>query len=185
MNIGQTLYVTNRRQWRSWLTKNHNKAKEIWLIYYRKSSNKPRIPYNDAVEEALCHGWIDGIVKRVDDERFAQRFTPRSPKSVLSEMNKERIRRLIKAKMMKPIGLKAVSHAFDESEKFIIPKDILKALKENKKAWKNFQDFPEGYRRVRIGFIEGTRKHGKKVFQKSLQNFIRMTERNKKFGMVK
>lgn len=189
MNLGKTLYVTNRKQLRSWLAKNHSKEKEIWLIYYRKSSGKPRIPYNDAVEEALCYGWIDSIIKRIDEERFAQRFTPRSPRSQLSEMNKERIRRLIEDKSMTPIGLKAVSHVFDKDkdkeEKFIIAQDIVKALKANKKTWENFNNFSEGYKKVRIGYIEDSRDGGKEIFQKRLNNFIKMTEKNKKFGMVR
>src|SRR5512136_519263 len=95
MDLGKTLYVTNREQWRSWLAKNHNKEKEIWLIYYRKSSGKKRIPYNDAVEEALCYGWIDSIQKCIDKEIFAQKYYPRKQNSVLSQINKERIHRLI------------------------------------------------------------------------------------------
>ncbi|MFH0869886.1 MAG: YdeI/OmpD-associated family protein [archaeon] len=185
MDLGKTLYVTDRKDWRSWLRKNHTKEKVIWLIYFKKSSGKPRIPYNDAVEEALCFGWIDSTIKAVDDERYAQRFTPRSPKSMLSEMNKERIRRLIKNKKMTAAGLKAVSHAFDKdkAEKFIIAPDILKALKADKQAWKNFQDFSEGYKRVRIGYIEHSRERGD-IFQNRLDNFIRMTKKNKRFGMV-
>ena len=100
MELGKTLYVTDRKKWRSWLAKNHNKEKDIWLIYYRKSSGKKRIPYNDAVEEALCYGWIDSIQKRIDEEKFAQRFSPRKPNSVLSQMNKERIHKLIEQKKM-------------------------------------------------------------------------------------
>ena len=141
MNLGKTLYVTDRKQWRSWLTKNYNKEKEIWLVYYRKSSGKPRIPYNDSVEEALCYGWIDSTVKKIDEEKFAQRFTPRKPTSVLSEMNKERIHRLIKEKKMTSTGLKAISHVFDKDrkDKFFIALDILKALKADRQTWKNFQ----------------------------------------------
>jgi len=189
MNLGKTLYITNRKQWRSWLTKNHSKTKEIWLIYYKKSSSKPRIPYNDAVEEALCYGWIDSILKSIDEEKFAQRFTPRKPTSTLSEMNKERIRRLIKKKKMTNFGLKAVSKMFDKSkdknEKLTIAFDILQPLKANKQAWKNFQKFSEGYQKVRIGFIESRRRHSDEMFQKSLNYFIKMTANNKKFGMVK
>ncbi len=186
MNLGKILYVLDRKQWRSWLVKNHNKEKEIWLLYYKKSSGKPRIPYNDAVEEALCYGWIDSIVKRVDDNSFAQRFTPRRPKSQISEMNKERIRRLIADKSMTSTGLKAVNHAFDKNkpEKLVIAPDILKALKANKHAWKNFQNFSEGYKKVRIGYIEHSRDAGSKIFQNRLNNFIKMTSKNKKFGMV-
>jgi len=189
VNIGKTLHVTNRNDWRSWLANNHDKEKEIWLIYYRKSSGKPRISYNDAVEEALCYGWIDSIQKGIDTECFAQRFTPRSPKSSLSEMNKERIRRLIKEGKMTPAGLNAISEIVDisqfQDEGLIVPLDILEALKANKQAWKNFQKLPEGYKRVRIGFLESRRRHGDEAFQSSLQHFIRMTARNKRFGMVR
>jgi uncharacterized protein YdeI (YjbR/CyaY-like superfamily) len=186
MNLTKTLYVTDRKQWRSWLAKNHTKEKEIWLIYYRKASGKPRIPYNDAVEEALCYGWIDSTVKRVDDSKYAQRFTPRRSKSRLSEMNKERIRRLIANKTMTSAGLNAVKHAFDKDkdEKLVIAPDILKALKADKLTWKHFQNFSEGYKKVRIGYIEDSRDAGSTIFQKRLNNFIKMTAKNKKFGMV-
>jgi uncharacterized protein YdeI (YjbR/CyaY-like superfamily) len=187
MNIGKTLYLTDRKQWHKWLIKNHNKEKEIWLIYYRKDSGKPRISYNDAVEEALCYGWIDSIVKNIDEERFVQRFTPRKHTSILSEMNKERIRRLIKKRKMTSFGLKAISHVFDKNkeDKFVIARDILKALKKNKQVWDNFQKFSDGYKRVRISYIESQRKHSDKMFKKSLQNFIKKTEKNKKFGMIR
>lgn len=104
MNITKTLYVKDRDQWRKWLFENHDKEKEIWLVFYRKDSGKPRISYNDAVEEALCFGWIDSIEKGTDHERFAQRFTPRKPKSQWSETNKERVKRLIKDGKMTKAG---------------------------------------------------------------------------------
>lgn len=186
MNLGKTLYFTNRTDWRAWLVKNHNKEKEIWLIYYRKSSGKPRISYNDAVEEALCYGWIDSILKKIDEEKFAQRFSPRRPKSKLSEMNKERIRQLIKQKKMTSTGITAVKNLMDTSArnlKLIIKSDILKELKQDKKIWENFQRFPESYKRVRIGWIESARINPK-IFNTRLKYFLRMTAKNKKYGMV-
>ncbi|MFH1211859.1 MAG: YdeI/OmpD-associated family protein [Candidatus Woesearchaeota archaeon] len=186
MNIGKTIYVVSRKQWRSWLAKNHDKEKEIWLIYCRKSSGKPRIPYNDAVEEALCYGWIDSTVKKVDEERFAQRFTPRNSKSSLSQANKERICRLIGQKKMTAFGLAAVRHVFDESEcnaKLKIAPDILNALKQDKKTWENFQEFPESYKRIRIGWIESARARPE-FFKTRLRYFLKMTAKNKKYGMV-
>ncbi|MBN2051927.1 YdeI/OmpD-associated family protein [Candidatus Woesearchaeota archaeon] len=166
---------------------NYDKEKEVWLFYYRKSSGKPRIPYNDAVEEALCYGWIDSTVKHVDEEKFAQRFTPRRQNSVLSEMNKERIRRLIANRRMTSAGLDAVSHAFDKDKKegLVIAPDILKALKSDAQAWKNFQKLPEGYKKVRVGYIEHSRQQDNKIFQSRLNHFIKMTAKNKKFGMVR
>jgi len=188
MEISKTLYFIKRKDWHDWLSKNWNKEKEIWLIYYRKASGKPRILYNDAVEEALCYGWIDSTIKNIDKEKFAQRFTPRRANSALSEMNKERIRRLIREKRMTSIGLNSVSHVFDKNkdkeEKLVIAPDILKEIKSNKQAGENFQKFSEGYKRVRIGYIESQRKHSSDAFKKSLQNFIKKTERNKKFGMI-
>jgi uncharacterized protein YdeI (YjbR/CyaY-like superfamily) len=83
MEITRTLYVTKRDDWRKWLKQNYLKEREIWLIYYKKSSGKPRISYDDAVEEALCFGWIDSTAKSIDNEKFAQRFSPRRSNSIL------------------------------------------------------------------------------------------------------
>jgi uncharacterized protein YdeI (YjbR/CyaY-like superfamily) len=185
MELGKTLYLKNRREWRRWLARNHTKEKEIWLVYYRKATGKPRIPYNDAVEEALCFGWIDSIQKGIDAERFAQRFSPRKAGSNLSEANKERIRRLIREKKMTAAGLAAVAGTFDPQEKLKVSDDILKALKADPAAWKNFLKLPEGYRNVRIGYIESRRRHGKEMFQKSLQHFIKKTAANKRIGYIR
>ncbi|MFC2174344.1 YdeI family protein [archaeon] len=186
MELGKTLYVVDRKAWRSWLAKNHKKENEIWLIYYRKASGKPRIAYIDAVEEAICYGWIDGIVKKVDETRFAQRFTPRRPGSAFSEMNKEHARRLIKKKRMTAAGLKTLPKGFGQSkEKLVIASDVLKELKADKQVWKNFQAFPDYYKRIRIAYIESQRRHGSEMFQKSLLNFIKMTAKNTRFGMLK
>src|SRR5262245_54413461 len=130
MTITETLYVTNRKVWRAWLKKHHKTKKEIWLVFYNKSSGKKRIPYNDAVEEALCFGWIDSTVKKLGPESFAQRFSQRNPKSGWSEMNKERARRLIAAKKMTKAGLALLGHV--HLAEFIVPKDILKALQTDK-----------------------------------------------------
>ncbi|MFC1740985.1 YdeI family protein [Nanoarchaeota archaeon] len=186
MNLGKTLYVIDRKKWRSWLAKNHNKKKDIWLIYYRKSSGKKRIPYNDAVEEALCYGWIDSILKGIDEEKFAQRFTPRTSKSNLSEMNKERIRLLVKQKKMKSVGLTAIQHvSFDPTKntKLKIASDILKSLKKDEKTWGYFQKFSESYKRIRIKWIEGARTRPE-LFKKRLRYFLKMTAKNKKYGMI-
>src|ERR1044071_10304511 len=106
MEIGKTLRVTTRKAWRGWLEKNHARRKEIWLVYATKQSGKGRVAYSDAVEEALCFGWIDGIMKKIDENYFTQRFSPRrSAKSQLSETNKERVRRMIGAGLITPAGM--------------------------------------------------------------------------------
>src|SRR6266516_1148159 len=114
MEIGRTLYVKDRLQWRAWLARHHQTAPEIWLIYYKKHSDKPRIPYNDAVEEALCYGWIDSTNKGIDAESSAQRFSPRRKGSPVSPMNKERIRRLIAKKKMTKAGMESIEHELTE-----------------------------------------------------------------------
>jgi len=182
VEITQTLYAASRAEWRKWLNKNYKTEKEIWLMFYKKSSGKPRIEYNDAVEEALCFGWIDSIVKKIDDERFAQRFSRRNPKTGYSQSNKERLERLIaEGKVMKDVLASLETLSDISSKEFEIPKDILEAIKENKEAWKNFKKFSETYKRIRIAFIDGARNRPTE-FQKRLNYFIKMTEKNKQFG---
>lgn len=189
MVIGKTLYVKNRKAWRAWLKKHHKAAPEIWLVYFRKETGKPRIPYDDAVLEALAFGWIDSTAKKIDEERFAQRFSPRRKTSQLSQMNKERVRELIKQGLMTKAGLEAIVHVYDpkkdKKEKFAIPAGIEKALKENKDAWENFQKMPEAYKRIRIAYIESRKRHGVWMYKRALDYFITMTAQNKRIGFVK
>jgi uncharacterized protein YdeI (YjbR/CyaY-like superfamily) len=179
MEISKTLYVTNPKDWRRWLKKHYKTEKEIWLVYYKKASGKPRIAYNDAVEEALCFGWIDSIAKKLDEERTAQRFSPRRPNVKYSQANIERLRTLVAKKKV----IKEVAESVKDvlNEKFKIPPDISEAIKANKEAWKNFQTFSDSYKRIRIAFIERARKRPQE-FKKRLHHFIEMTEKNKMFG---
>lgn len=189
MEIGNTLYVTRRSQWRAWLSKNHKLAKDVWLIFYKKSSGKPRLSYDDAVLEALAYGWIDSIVKSVNNEYYVQRFSPRKPTSILSRMNKERIRELIIEGKMTNAGLQALAHVYnpdtDKKEKFVIPPGILKALKKDPVVWTNFLKFPDSYQRIRIEYIESRKRHGVAEYIKALNHFVQMTAQNKRFGFVK
>jgi uncharacterized protein YdeI (YjbR/CyaY-like superfamily) len=186
VEIGKTLYVKDRKSWRAWLRKNYNRKSEIWLIYYKLNSGKKRIPYDVAIEEALCFGWIDSIAKPIDQQKYAQRFSPRRPGSQLSETNRERVRRLIKSRRMTRAGLAAITHAFRQTEK---PKrvtpanDVLEALQSDKQTWANFQKFPQTYKRIRIWWIEASRNRPE-VFRQRLAYFVKMTAQNKKFGMV-
>lgn len=179
MDITHTLYVTNRKDWRDWLKKNYKTEKEVWLVYPKKATGKPRIEYNDAVEEALCFGWIDSINKKLDDEHTVQRFSPRKPKAKYSQANIERLRHLVEKKKV----VKEVAQTLGDvlNEEFVIPDDILNAIKGNKNAWKNFQAFSDSYVRIRIAFIEAARKRPDE-FRKRLRHFIEMTEQNKTFG---
>jgi uncharacterized protein YdeI (YjbR/CyaY-like superfamily) len=189
MKLGKTLYVSDRKRWRAWLSRHHTKSFEIWLVYYKKHSGKARIPYNDAVEEALCFGWIDSTVKRIDDDSFAQRFTPRRPGSKLSPMNRVRVARLIAAGKMTRAGLDKIQDRANDAarlgrqKRMRIPADISRALKAVPAAWKHYQRFPDSYRRIRIGWIDGARRRPAE-FEKRLSYFVKMTALNKRFGMV-
>lgn len=174
-----TFYSPDRRAWRRWLRNNYKTKREIWLVYYRKSCGKPRITYNDAVEEALCFGWIDSTVRKLDDERFAQKFSPRKANSTYSQANKERLRRLaVHGKVTRAVlaNLRDVLN-----EKLKTPMDILQAIRTNQKAWRNFRGFSASYKRIRIAFIDGAR-HRPAEFRKRLDHFIKMTEENRQFG---
>jgi uncharacterized protein YdeI (YjbR/CyaY-like superfamily) len=108
MEIGETLLVTSSQAWRLWLAQHHADRKEIWLIYYKKTSGKTGISYEESVEEALCFGWIDGAIKGIDAETYAGRFTPRRPKSPWSESNRARVARLLRAGRLTASGLAAL-----------------------------------------------------------------------------
>jgi uncharacterized protein YdeI (YjbR/CyaY-like superfamily) len=173
------LHLVERQEWRRWLKRNYKSEEEIWLVYAKKHTGEPRISYNDAVEEALCFGWIDSIVKTVDEDYFAQRFSVRKNKDTYSQPNKERLRLLIKHGQVTKEVLDDLPDISDEA--FRIPPDILAAIQANKKAWKNFQAFSDAYIRIRIAYIDMARVRPE-IFQKRLENFIKKTEQNKQFG---
>jgi len=178
----RTLYVHRVADWRAWLRKHSRTSREVWLVYYRKSSGKPRLSYNDAVDEAICFGWIDSTVKKVDADRFAQRFTPRRPGSKTSEMNKARARRLIRERRMTRAGLVAIGGL--TTKRLVIAADIKAAFERDPIAWKNFRRFPVAYRRIRIAFVEGARRRPAE-FRRRLGNLVRTSGKNQRFGMVR
>ena len=179
MEIGETLYVSERKPWREWLEANFDTAREIWLVYPNKASGEPRILYNDAVEESLCFGWIDSIIKKLDPMRAAQRFTPRNPKSGYSQQNKERLRWLADNNLLHPSVLESVKDVL--KEEFVFPKDILDEIRANKQAWKHFQTFSPAYRRIRVAYIDIARSRAE-VYESRLRNFLKATEKGNQIG---
>jgi len=180
LDESKLLYITSREEWRDWLERHYKSEKEIWLVYYKKHTGQARIPYNEAVEEALCFGWIDSTVRGIDADRYAQRFSVRKQKSQYSQANKERLRELVKQGKVIDEVLATLGD-LPEEEAFEIPPDILNAIQSNEAAWKNFQGFSPAYVRIRIAFIDGARNRPDE-FQKRLRYFIQMTEKNKQFG---
>ncbi len=189
MKLGKTLQVSDRRAWRSWLARHHDREKEIWLVYPRRATGHARISYNAAVEEALCYGWIDSTLKSVDATRLAQRFSPRRRASGLSQMNRERVRELIAKKKMTRAGLAAIAHVFDPktdaAARFRIAPDITRALKADAAAWREWRRFPARYRRIRVAYVEHARSRGANAFQTRLANLVKMTARGKRIGFVR
>jgi uncharacterized protein YdeI (YjbR/CyaY-like superfamily) len=177
MDITHTIKPIDRAEWRTWLAQNHNTLTEIWVL----SDDRPEqatIAYLDAVEEALCFGWIDGIAKRFSSHELAQRFTPRKRRSNWTELNKARARRLIRLGLMTKSGSATLP---DLDAEFIVAEDILAVLRAEPNVWSNYQAFPDLYRRIRIGYIEEMRKNPTE-FDRRLQNFINKTANNKMFG---
>lgn len=181
MTITETLYLHEPTAWREWLRRHHERKTEIWLLYPRAASGRPRLPYAAAVEEALCFGWIDGLEKGYDADCTAQRFTPRRARSTWSALNKERARQLVAAGRMTAAGLAALGRVLDEA--FEVPADIRAALQAQPPAWENFTRFAPAYQRLRIGYIEEMR--GRPVeFARRLSHFLRCTGRNETFGAM-
>jgi uncharacterized protein YdeI (YjbR/CyaY-like superfamily) len=183
MKLGKTLYVKDRRAWRAWLRTNHATKREIWLVYPRKATGRKRIPYNDAVEEALCYGWIDSNLKGIDEERFAQRFTPRKKGAPLSAMNRERVAKLVARRKMTKHGLAVLPSS--PPARVTVPAAVKRALSKDPDAAKEFRTLPDSYKRIRLGYIEAGKRHGPAEYQKRVRHFVRMTAKGKRFGTWK
>ncbi|MBA2561781.1 MAG: YdeI/OmpD-associated family protein [Chitinophagaceae bacterium] len=140
-------YPKDRKAWRRWLQKYHKKEPGVWLIYYKKNSGKSHVSCDDAVEEALCFGWIDSIMKPIDEEKYMQKFTPRKVKSGWSALNKRRVEQMIEQNFMTPAGMAIIDlgkqngswSKLDDVENSVIPPDLARVFAKNKKVLKYFE----------------------------------------------
>ncbi|WP_439185756.1 YdeI/OmpD-associated family protein [Carboxylicivirga taeanensis] len=172
----ETIYYTNRQDWRKWLETNFETKDAIWLEYPLKKTGKKRILYNDAVEEALCFGWIDSTVKSLNEETTIQRFCKRRKNSTFSQPNIERLKWLFDNNLIHNSIKNEVFKVIHQN--FNFPEDIIRALKSEKVVWENYQHFSEPYKRIRIAYIESARKRPEE-FAKRLHNFLDKTKENK------
>jgi len=172
-------YFRTRAEWRLWLQENFDKERGIWFVFPLKASGEDAVSYNDAVEEALCFGWIDSTIRSLDEKHKIQRFSPRNPGSGYSQSNKERLRRLADTGQIIPSLADAVSEVL--SEPFVFPEDILDAVRMDEDAWAHFQRFSEPYKRIRVAYIDAARERPDE-FDKRLNNFIAKTKKGKLIG---
>ena len=184
------LYVADREQWRDWLSQRHATEAGIWLVFYKKETSKPTMAYEDAVEEALCFGWIDGVIKKIDDEKYVRKFTPRKDKSKWSQLNKKRVNKMIKQGRMTKVGLAKIKAAkksglWNQDPRsqisFEIPPEFTKALARNKKAKKNFDKLAPTYRKHYIGWIVIAKRPETK--ERRIAESIALLEKGEKLGL--
>lgn len=181
----ETFYAKNRAEWRKWLEENHQTVKEIWLIYYKKHTQKPSIPYKDSLEEAICFGWIDGLIKRIDDEKYVRRFGPRKQDSIWSETNRKIAEKLMAANRIAKPGLEKIEEAkqsgkweeaYNMQSKTKLPDDLKIALKANNKAWNNFNKFTNSYQSRYIYYINMAKREETRT--KRIRMVVENAEKN-------
>lgn len=180
----EQFYAKDRHEWRAWLEANHATAPGIWLIYYKKESGKPRVDYADAVEEALCFGWVDSKPNMLDDERYMQLFSPRKAKSPWSKLNKSRVEKLIAQGLMMPAGLEKIEAAkqdgswtaYDAIEELAVPPDLEEALAENEAARINFDAFPPSSKKNILWWIESAKRPETRA--KRIEETVRLAAQN-------
>jgi len=182
------LPFASKKKWTDWLAKQHDKSPGVWLKIAKRDSGIPSVTYDEALESALCYGWIDGQKKGFDDKYWLQKFTPRGPKSIWSKINTEKVERLIESGEMRPAGLKSIEAAKNDgrwdaayaSQKNIsIPDDFHSALDKNKKAKAFFETLKSAERYSFLFRIQTAKKAETRA--KRIQQFIEMLERNEKF----
>ena len=187
MIIGKMLKPRDRAAWRTWLRSNHASAAEIWLVFFKKSTGKRTLPLDAAVEEALCFGWIDGLLKSLDHERHALRFTPRRKGSNWSQSNLRRARRLIAEGKMTPAGLAALDPGLvpgkpaPRTYAIRLSPDLERILKGDKAAWAGFRRLPPSHQRMYVGWIMDAKRQATR--ERRLAEAMAMLRQGKLLGM--
>lgn len=186
LNGLRVVIPTTRKVWREWLKKNHDKERAVWLVIFGKEHRSRGISQAEAVEEALCFGWIDSKSIRRDDESRYQWFSPRKPKSNWSKINRERVERLTNEGLMTPAGQALIDlakasgtwEALVEVENNVVPDDLRKAFRKSKVGWKNFQAFSPSSQRIILQWIHTAKKA--ETRQQRIERTVMMAEKNLK-----
>ena len=191
MKISQTFIARDGAEWRAWLAANHDKEKEVWLVYFKAASGQTGIDYETSVEEALCYGWVDSIIQKIDEQSYARKFNPRRPGSYWSASNKKRMEKLIGEGRMTPVGLakydpQAPESVSEPAQKIrrgesAIPEEVLQGLKASSRAWETFQRLAPSHQRQYIGWIVSAKRV--ETRQKRLAEAIQLLERGDKLPL--
>ncbi len=179
-----TVHLTTRRQWRAWLAKHHGSSPGVWLVFFKTHTGVASIPYEDMVREALCFGWIDSLVKRLDDDRYAVKVTPRKPTSRWSDINRKRWAELEAAGLLAPAGIAAAPTNNTYAPRPVIPvlpTYIAKALKANPAAWKFFRELAPTYRRDFVVWIHMAKRPETRA--RRIRESIALLAAGKKLGL--
>jgi uncharacterized protein YdeI (YjbR/CyaY-like superfamily) len=165
------IFFANQAGFRNWLKKNHKKEQELLVGFYKVDSGKQNMTWSQAVDEALCFGWIDGVRKSIDDERYQIRFTPRKPSSIWSAVNLKKVEELTKQGLMHPAGMASFEKRKDnkskiytyENDELKFTSDLLKQFKANKKAWKYFQSLAPSYRKSSTNWVMSAKQESTRL----------------------
>ena len=188
MEMNKTTSAADRSEWRDWLEKYHATEKEVWLVYFKKGCGKPSVTYPESLEEALCFGWIDSLIQKIDEEKYARKFNPRRPGSRWSELNKHLVAKLVKEGRMTGAGLASVDFNLPEADgrrpkrpELPLPDWLKTGLMTSPKAWENFSKLPPSHRRNYIGWISDAKRE--ETRRRRILEAIRMLEKNERLGM--
>jgi uncharacterized protein YdeI (YjbR/CyaY-like superfamily) len=183
--ITEIFYPQHRQEWKDWLAANHEIKTEIWVQKYIKASGRPSIAYDDLVEVCLCYGWIDGVVKKNMPEGHVQRITPRRKKTFLSELNRQRVWKLMRTGEMTPAGIAPIQNQIGSPDDPLeIPEWVEEQLKADPEVWRNFQGFSYYYKRLKMGWIMEAGKSRRAEAQRRLNYLVKMTKQGKRYGTV-
>ena len=191
MDNSVEMFFASRQEWRNWLQLNHQESDGIWLIYFKKHTKRESLSYNDAVEEALCFGWIDSVVKSIDNETYKQKYTPRRKNSIWSNVNKARVEKMINEGKMTNFGLAKVEEAKKNGEwekaygtrvKPELPEDLKAELQNNELAWQNFNKFAASYQTNYIYWLNAAKRP--ETREKRLKQIVNLASENRKPGII-
>ena len=182
----ETFHPRTRQEWRAWLTRHHGSAQRVWVVFYKAHTGKPRVAYDDAVEEALCFGWIDSIVRRLDDERYAQKFTPRREGSNWSALNRRRVKALVRQGLMTPAGLRTLTSKTARARpQPVRDVEFARALREmleaNARACRFFGELAPSLRRLYVRWVMSAKKEETRA--RRMREAIGLLARGQKLGL--